>query len=114
MKLDRNKLGNDGRGKYALLKLRVLEKFDDQKAFGGLPPDLSAALETLETAGVLDWGEAETEAEFFVIRLKDRNAAHALIAYGNEASKTDPQFGSEVYELVKRAGPNSPWCKEPD
>lgn len=114
MKLDRNIEGNEGRGKYALLLLRKLDEFDDQKTFGGLPPDLSMALETLEKAGVIDWGEQGTESEFFVIRLKDKNAAEALEAYANEAGKDDPQFADEVRDLADRAGSKSPWCQSPD
>lgn len=114
MKLDRNIEGREGRGKYALLLLRELDAHDDQKTFGGLPPDISMALETLEKAGVIDWGTYGSREEFFVIRLKDKNAAEALEAYANEAGKTDPQFADEVRELADRAGPKSPFCKSPD
>ena len=114
MKLDRNIPGNDGRGKYALLLLRQLAAYDDQNAFGGLPPEIEAALTTLESAGIIDWGTQGAESEFFVIRLKDKNAQFALRAYATECALTDREFANEVFELANRAGPNSKWCKEPD
>lgn len=113
MKLDRNIQGNEGRGKYALLKLRELALCEPQETFAA-PTEIEKAVKTLEDAGVIDWGEAETESEFFVIRLKDRNARAALEAYARECSKTDLTFAHEVNELASRAGPNSEWCKEPD
>lgn len=114
MKLDRNIQGNEGRGKYALILLRKLALFDDGKTFGGLAPNVRNAITTLDNFGLIDWGNAGTESEFFVIRLKDKNAAQALEAYANEAGKDDPQFADEVRELVDRAGPKSAWCKNPD
>lgn len=83
MKLDRN-INADGMGKYALLKLRNLRRGD---------PAVDAALRTLDEAGILDWGNT-VDSEFFVIRLKDVNAANALFAYGS--------------------GPHHPHCKQPD
>ena len=113
MKLDRNKIVNNGRGKYALLKLRELALYEPQETFAP-PTEIENAVKTLEDAGILDWGEQGTESEFFVVRLKDRNARAALEAYAKECSKTDLQFAHEVNELASRAGPNSEWCKEPD
>lgn len=113
MKLDRNIEGNEGRGKYALLKVRDLGHFE-HGTFRELAKPIASAIRTLDKAGLLDWGPQGTESEFFVIRLKDRNAAEALEGYANEAGKTDPQFADEVRELADRAGPKSPFCKSPD
>lgn len=58
MKLDRN-LNKTGVGKYALLKLRQMRT--------EMSPEIYGAVKTLETAGILDWGNAP-ETEFFVMR----------------------------------------------
>jgi len=42
------------------------------------------------------------------------NADAALFAYAGKAMLTDPEFAGEVAALAKRAGPNSPFCKQPD
>jgi hypothetical protein len=105
MKLDRNILGNGGRGKYALLLLRNVDAADSK---------VSRALETLEDAGVLDWGDAKTEREFMVIRLKDKYARAALLAYAEEAQKEDAEYAAEIYGLASRSGELSEWCKKPD
>ena len=47
MKLDRN-INNDGRGKYALLKLRVFEEFAKGGEIQELPYDIRQALDVLE------------------------------------------------------------------
>ena len=54
MKLDRN-INASGRGKYALLKLRKLDDFDPFHK-NGTGAKVTAALKTLERAGILDWG----------------------------------------------------------
>ncbi len=54
------------------------------------------------------------ENEHFVIMLKDRHAAAALQAYANDVRADDPQFADDIETMVARAGPNSPWCKDPD
>ncbi len=54
------------------------------------------------------------ENEFFVIMVKDRHAQAALMAYACSASETDMEFASDVFELAQRAGPASPFCKDPD
>lgn len=105
MQLDRNLPGNAGRGKYALLKLRMLNKND---------PTMVAAIEYLEQAGVVDWGDLGSETEFFVIRLKDRYAQEALHGYACEARSADPEWADEVTEMANRAGPANRWCKYPD
>lgn len=69
MKLDRNK-NPDGRGKYALIKLRLCPTPLAHSSCGDpvIPPQ------------ALDWGD-KPDTEFFVLRLKDRFAFAALHAY---------------------------------
>jgi len=53
--------------------------------------------------------------EFFVIKLADRYAQAALIAYAMTADDCgDHEFARDVNELALRAGPSSPHCKTPD
>lgn len=105
MKLDRN-LNKTGVGKYALLKLRQMRT--------EMSPEIYGAVKTLETAGILDWGNAP-ETEFFVMRLKDEYAHDGLRGYAMAAEKDGAkEYAGEVYQLVKRAGPKSPFCKKPD
>ncbi len=103
MKLDRN-VNADGRGKYALVRLRTVEP--DGKIWW--------MLKGLEMFGVLDWGDRGKPDEFFIIRLKDEYAQHALRAYAAAAMTDDPEYANEVYELASRSGPASPFCKKPD
>ena len=104
MKLDRN-LNPDGRGKYALLKLRNLRDGDTA---------VDAALRTLDEAGILDWGNTR-ESEFFVIRLKDQYADDALFRYALSARMDgEGDYAREVEEMAMRAGVNHPNCKKPD
>ncbi len=114
MKLDRNIPGNEGRGKYALLKLRVLDTFRETGPFGGgLSGKVGEAIETLQAAGVLDWGD-RPDTEFFVIRLKDANAQDALNAYATAVRTVDTEFSDEVSALARRSGVDHPNCKRPD
>lgn len=113
MQLDRNLPDKGGRGKYALLKLRQLDSFRSG-TFETLPPDLDAAIKLLEDLGVIDWGNAGTDGEFFVIRLKDQYAQAALDGYANACRQDDPEWYTEITEMAQRAGPASPWCKYPD
>lgn len=113
MRLDRN-INRNGRGKYALLKLRKLDQFahpDDP--FQEVAKPIADAIETLEKAGILDWGNTP-ETEFFVIRLKDKYAPNALTRYALDSHQDDPQYCREIMKLAKRAGENSPHCKRPD
>ena len=105
MQLDRNIPGRGGRGKYALVKLRSI---------GADADSLHEAMGLLEGAGALDWGDANTESEFFVIRLKDRYAQEALRAYAQAARNDDPEWADEITALANQAGPASRWCKFPD
>lgn len=104
MKLDRNL--NEGLGKYALLDLRLLSK--------GVSPEVEAALEVLNKAGVIQWGLIGEPDEFFVMKLKDINSPGGLAGYATEADKTDPELATEVRDMLPRAGINSPFCKKPD
>ncbi len=113
MKLDRNE-GVEGRGKYALLKLRSLENFRGPGPFADVDPEIVNAIQLLESEGLLDWGAVNTESEFFVIRLKDRNAKAALMAYAESVREKDGEFADEVVDLALRAGDYSPFCKDPD
>lgn len=114
MQLDRNLPGNDGRGKYALLKLRVLQTCKQDGAFAGLTPEIAKAIKVLEENGILDWGDADTESEFFVVRLKDRYAQDALRAYAQAARSDDPEWAEEVDRLSDKAGEANRWCQFPD
>lgn len=115
MKLDRNVPGNGGRGKYALVLIRDLDQMPDA---GPWKAKALEAIETLFELGLLDYGPAETESEFFVIRLKDRHARAALEAYANDVAWTEPapdfEYAEEVRALAQRAGFSSPWCKSPN
>ena len=97
MRLDRN-INANGRGKYALIKLRAIPHDPD---WGGIPRGIWNAIRTLENAGVWDWGHTE-DSEFFVIRLKDVNAAQGLAAYADSAELYDPEWAAEVRGLAKR------------
>jgi hypothetical protein len=121
MKMDRN-VNSDGRGKYALVLMR-------QYPNGTRKAVVDAAMQVLTDAGMLDYGEARSPAEFFLIRLKDRFAGDALRAYADAAKKyadslfaADDEVGHrsmvgwavEVLKLAGRAGDMSDHCKTPD
>lgn len=72
MKLDRN-INTDGRGKYALLKLRRQETPISSEAM--------TAATTLKEAGLLQFGNEGPGEQFFVMKYKDRFTAPALRAY---------------------------------
>ncbi len=111
MKLDRN-TNETGQGKYALLKMRDLYLFEPQSLND--PSPIGDALELLASNGLLDYGEAGTEREFFVIRLRDKYAAAALFAYAEAARADDGEYADEIIELALHSGENSPFCKVPD
>jgi len=93
MKLDRS-INPDGRGKYAILKLRRQEK--------PFTPECQEAAITLRDAGLLEFGNTD-DPGFFVIKLKDKYAAVALAAYAMAAYDDDPEYSSEVMKLAKIA-----------
>lgn len=112
MRLDRT-ISPNKRGKYALLNLRKLDDFV-HGTFQEVAKPIADAISVLEMAGILDWGLEGTESEFFVIRLKDKNAFAALMGYEREAAKTDAEFAADVRAMALRSGPNHPFCKKPD
>jgi len=105
MKLDRN-LTNDGRGKYAVVRLRRID---------GAPPELKQALDLLITGGFVTMDAPGGEDEFFVIMLKDAYAQPALVAYANAAlADGEIEYAGEVLDLAARSGRSHPLCKKPD
>lgn len=114
MKMDRNQ-NSDGLGKYAVINLRRLDRVaSGQSPFQRWTPEVAQALKTLEDAGALEWGCTNDPDEFFLIKLKDRNAATALLAYAQSIERDDGEFAAEVREMASRSGENSPYCKAPD
>lgn len=111
MKLDRNDPSRAGRGKYAVLNLRKIDHFPVSSISA---KEVKQALMFLAEHGVLDWGEAGSDSEFFVIRLKDEYALPALKAYANAAEDDDFEYATEVRELARRSGRYSEFCKKPD
>jgi hypothetical protein len=98
MRLDRNS-NPDGKGKYALIKLRNLTPF----AFGRIVAGLVNRSEAIPVApDAVDLGDTP-DSEFFVIRLKDKYAANALQAYAVSCSKDDPEFSRDVRQLAMKA-----------
>lgn len=65
------------------------------------------------TGKTLD-GHPGAEDEFFVIKLKDKHSQAALRAYAASVRDADPEYAGQVDELADRAGPSSPFCKNPD
>lgn len=124
MKMDRN-INADGRGKYALVLMRNYpSKITD-------PEDartVASAMTTLESYGMMDYGESGSPSEFFLIRLKDRFAGDALRAYADAAKRYADtlfekdqaaftsmyQWACEVLKMAGRAGDLSDHCKTPD
>lgn len=115
MKMDRN-INDDGLGKYAVINLRRLNETSGHcSTFERWHPKIAEALKTLDDAGVLEWGRTGEPDEFFLIKLKDINAEHALVAYADQANHNgDKEFAGEVYELARRSGRHNPHCKHPD
>jgi hypothetical protein len=113
MKLDRNINGN-GRGKYALLKLRKVADFNTPGSPGYMHhASIKSAMDLLERHGILDWGTTR-ETEFFLIRLKDKYAGRSLRAYAVAAYTDDREYAEEISKLAARAGADHPLCKKPD
>ena len=59
-------------------------------------------------------GHPGAEDEFFVIKLKDKHSQAALRAYADSVRDRDPEYAEQVDDLADRAGPSSPFCKDPD
>lgn len=116
MRLDRN-IGGAGRGKYGLIKNRRLAEIIEAKADSdwAISHEVQLAVQTLEAAGVLDWGTKGTESEFFVIKLRDENAQGVLARYaGNAMTAGDGELAADVFDIAARSGLYSPFCKKPD
>ena len=105
MKLDRN-TNPTGKGKYALVNLRKIG--GDPRTHEEMADAIKASPQSIEFGFV---GAAD---EFWLIKLKDKYAAAALAAYANAAEAEDPEYAAQVRDMVKRAGPSSPFCKSPD
>lgn len=114
MRLDRN-INANGRGKYALLKLRMLDDFTDPSdPFQEVAKSIADAIATLDRAGILDWGNTP-ESEFFVMRLKDRYSRCALHTYAEEAHRDgQAEYAAEINEMALRSGVHNLHCKRPD
>lgn len=93
MKLDRT-INGDGRGKYAILKLRRQSK--------PISDDLMECANKLRAAGLLEFND-NPETDFFVIKLKDKYAAPALGAYAAAALSDDPEYAAEIFNLARTA-----------
>lgn len=109
MRLDRN-THPDGRQKYAVIKLR------NMPAPNTIAYDrVCEALGILTGAGMLEYGPAKSEAEIFVIMLRDRYARPAMLGY-SRAAQVDSQveYADDILELADRSGTASPFCKTPD
>ncbi len=105
MKLDRN-LNPTGKGKYALIKLRV-----DQPVFSSNsePPD---GRNLRISSKAVDYGDTP-DSEFFVIRLKDKYAYAALRAYSLAAMVDDEEYANEIMKLAHGADMH-PSKRKPD
>jgi len=114
VKLDRD-MNDDGLGKYAIINLRKLNELCSYPStFERWTPGIAQALRTLEEVGALEWGRTGEQDEFFLIKLKDAHAMHALMAYSADAHKDDPEFAEAVRQMALRSGPFHPMCKRPD
>jgi hypothetical protein len=108
MKLDRNDPNNVGAGKYALVNLRRFRDLD-----AATRSEARDLLERLDALGVIDKGAKGESDEFFVIKLKDKYAEPALMAYANAAVDEDKEWAVQVLALADRAG-RHPDKKTPD
>lgn len=91
MKLDRN-INSDGKGKYALIKLREVQL--------PLPATPHTAMVPVQA---IQFGD-NPETDFFVIKLKDRFAGPALRAYARAISDyitTIPEGNPMIAELTE-------------
>lgn len=105
MQLDRN-LNEGGKGKYALINLRKIK--------GDSRTGQAVAEAIFKNPESVEFGIVGAPDEFWPIKLKDKYAAAALPAYADAARADDPEYANQVEEMVKRSGPNSPYCKAPD
>jgi hypothetical protein len=91
--------------KFAIVRLKELPA-DALKS----PEALAAAIAA--NPSVLEIPD-ETAPEFFVLRLKDANAAGALSQYAREIRQSDPEFADAVKNLADLSM-HFPGRKQPD
>lgn len=105
--LDRNVYPN-GKGKYALVKLCELPDH--------IPPLRDAIIDALQNyPQALDLGNDEVDGEFFVIRIRDKNAAAALTAYASACGANgDIEFAKQVLAMAERSAALGDERKMPD
>jgi hypothetical protein len=115
MKMDRN-INGDGKGKYAVVRLRNISPGDEAHKL----------LKRLEKLGHLDWGIVGQPDEFFLVKLRDKYAASAIRGYADavladsqqepdpQRSRDKAQWAMQVQTMLARAGSLNPFCKEPD
>jgi hypothetical protein len=100
MRLDRN-TNPDGKGKYAVVKLRPAAGLNAQ-----------GCINLLERAGLLSFGTKPGE-EFFVLKLTDKYAGWALKAYAQAAvNDGEHEYGADVMALAEKA--DTELRKKPD
>lgn len=109
MRLDRNTT-EDGQGKYAVIKMRKFREMTNPNndKFGRVRQELLTAMDVLRSRGVL-----AAPDEFFVLMLKDKNTAPALLAYAREAAISDLEYGQAVQDLALESSYRVD-LKEPD
>lgn len=109
MKLDRN-LTESRIGKYALIRLDKLRSlfFDVD-----IVDNLTSPIAQISSKNI-ELGLVGEQDEFFVLKLKDKYAKVALEAYANAVRVDDPEYASQIDDLISRASENSPFCKDPD
>ncbi|MEQ1698123.1 MAG: hypothetical protein ABL901_20010 [Hyphomicrobiaceae bacterium] len=107
MKLDRND-DPSGVGKYALVNMRRYRALDGAKSV-----EAYELLGKLDALGIIDKGARGESDEFFVIKLKDKYAGPALVAYANAAVDDDKEWAMQVLALASRAE-HHPDKKQPD
>ena len=100
MKLTRNTT-TDGSCKYALIRLDKLR--NDRGADSKLCKALPNIPDKVFIENYVEIGEPGTEEEFFVIKLKDLNAASALEYYASSIQDKDPELAQDVFELAERS-----------
>lgn len=109
MKLDRN-VNINGMGKYALILMRPFRTQPDEVSGNTIAP--RAAIMLLDSVKMLDMGD-KPDTEFFVIRLKDKFAGPALLAYSMAAREAgDTEWADEVFRLAEKAA-NHPNKQQP-
>lgn len=114
MKLIRNTTP-DGSCKYAIVRLDRIRKLNGKKQ-SAKRKKIEQLLVALTKEGVLEFGRPGTEEEHFVIKLKDRFALSALLAYAREVRieassfrtggtmKSDLiQYADEIEDLARRS-----------